>query len=444
MPGFMCGTGGSAARLEVQTMNPQWLLPDPARRAGLDGVLVVDSHGAIRYCSAELAGRIGQRPAGLIGRPARSLIPALPPDPGTLIGNHARPVQVVLADGTSVPAEIVCEAFQVAHEALVAVEVRVPSDGQADESLRNFAWAAEQSPDAVVITDAAGVIEYVNAAFEAMTGYARNDVLGRTPAVLRSGVQDAAFYRGLWATISGGRTFHGILVNRKRSGETYHEEKTIRPFLDRRGRITHFICAGRDVSKRVREVEKLTHAATHDSLTDLPSRNLFLDRLGQALRHAKRREEGFALAVVDLDRFKAINDRFGHLAGDALLRAVTLRLQQCVRESDTVARLSGDEFALILVGAGERAVAARILDKVLAATSVPVRFERHALHVGLSIGVCIYPRDGTSVEELHKRADAAMYAAKRAGGNRCHFFRSPDLSTAGVHARARDLPQHSG
>ncbi len=302
--------------------------------------------------------------------------------------------------------------------------------GHSDESLRKFAWATEQSPDAIMITDAAGVIEYVNAAFEAMTGYARVEVLGRTPAVLRSGAQDAAFYRGLWATINGGRTFRGILVNRKRSGETYHEEKTIQPFVDRKGRITHFICAGRDVSKRVREVEKLTHAATHDGLTDLPSRNLFFDRLGQALRNAKRREEGFALAVVDLDRFKEINDRFGHLAGDALLRAVALRLQQSVRESDTVARLSGDEFALILAGAGERAVVSRLLDKVLSLTSVPVRFEHHALHVGLSIGVCIYPRDGRSGEELHKRADAAMYAAKRAGGNRYHYFRSRKLSTA--------------
>jgi len=307
---------------------------------------------------------------------------------------------------------------------------------------RKIAWATEQSPDAIMITDAAGVIEYVNAAFEAMTGYARVELLGRTPAVLRSGAQDAAFYRGLWATINGGRAFRGILVNRKKSGETYHEEETIRPFVGRKGRITHFICAGRDVSKRVREVRKLTHAATHDSLTDLPSRNLFLDRLGQALRNAKRRKEGFALAVVDLDRFKAVNDRFGHLVGDALLRAVALRLQQCVRESDTVARLSGDEFALILVGAGERAAVARILDKVLSAASVPVRVKHHALRAGLSIGVCIYPRDGTSGEELHKRADAAMYAAKRAGGNRCHYFRSRSLATAGGQGAPREIGEN--
>jgi diguanylate cyclase (GGDEF)-like protein/PAS domain S-box-containing protein len=421
-------------------MNVRSLPPDPALRAKLDGVLVVDTRGAIRYCSAELAGRFGQPAAGLLGRPARSLLPGLPPHPRTLIGNHPRLLQFALADGTSVPVEIVCEALQVANEALIAVEVRVPRDGQADESMRKFAWAAEQSPDAIMITDAAGAIEYVNAAFEAMTGFARVEVLGRTPAVLRSGVQDAAFYRGLWATINGGRAFHGILVNRKRSGETYHEEETIRPLMDRKGRITHFICAGRDVSERVREVEKLTHAATHDSLTDLPSRNLFLDRLGQALRNAKRREEGFALAVVDLDRFKEVNDRFGHLAGDALLRAVALRLQRCVRESDTVARLSGDEFALILVGAGERAAVSRILDKVLSAASVPVRFEHHALHVGLSVGVCIYPRDGKSGEELHKRADAAMYAAKRAGGNRCHYFRSRNLSAAGVQGASHVAP----
>jgi diguanylate cyclase (GGDEF)-like protein/PAS domain S-box-containing protein len=315
---------------------------------------------------------------------------------------------------------------------------------RAVDSLRNLARVTEESPDAVMITDAAGAIEYANAAFERMTGYARDEVLGRTPAVLKSGVQDAAFYRGLWATISAGRVFRGVLVNRRKSGGTYHEEMTIRPFMDRKGRIMHFICTGRDVSRRVHEVERLTYAATHDSLTGLPSRNLFLDRLGQALRNAKRREEGFAVAVLDLDRFKEINDRFGHLAGDALLRAVALRLQQCVRESDTVARLSGDEFALILAGAGERAVVARILDKVLSAISAPVRFERHALHVGLSIGACIYPKDGKSGEELYKRADAAMYAAKRAGGNRCHYFRSRNHSTAGEMGASRFGPARRG
>jgi diguanylate cyclase (GGDEF)-like protein/PAS domain S-box-containing protein len=307
---------------------------------------------------------------------------------------------------------------------------RAARGGQAGDSLRSLILVSEQAPEAIMITDATGVIEYVNAAFEAMSGYARAELVGRTPAVLRSGAQDAAFYRGLWATLNSGQPFRGILVNRKRSGDTYHEEKTIRPFMDRKGRIMHFISAGSDVSKSVRKVEKLIRVATHDGLTGLPNRSLFMDRLGQALRQAKRREEGFALAVLDLDRFKAINDRFGHLAGDALLRVVGRRLQQCVRESDTVARLSGDEFALILVGAGERAVVARILDKVLSAVSVPVRFEHHALHVGLSIGACLYPRDGKSGQELHKRADAAMYAAKRAGGNRCHYFRSRNPSAA--------------
>ncbi|MEW6689250.1 MAG: diguanylate cyclase [Pseudomonadota bacterium] len=310
-------------------------------------------------------------------------------------------------------------------------------DRLAKEALRNLILVAEQAPEAIMITDAAGVIEYVNAAFEAMTGFGCAEVRGRTPAILRSGAHDAGFYRGLWETIKGGHVFSGILVNRKKGGETYQEEKTIRPFLDRRGRIAHFIATGRDVSARMREFQRLTHAATHDGLTGLPNRNLFSDRLGQALRQAKRRGEGFALAIMDLDRFKQINDRFGHLAGDALLRIVARRLRRCVRESDTVARLSGDEFALILAGMGERRVAARVLDKVLAAASVPVRFEGRALRTGLSAGVALYPRDGRSAEKLHKRADAAMYAAKRAGGNLSHFFRGPKPPAAAGAARKR-------
>jgi diguanylate cyclase (GGDEF)-like protein/PAS domain S-box-containing protein len=282
-----------------------------------------------------------------------------------------------------------------------------------------------------MVTDAAGVIEYVNPAFEALTGYARDEAVGRTPSLLKSGEHDAEFYRRLWTSLLGGRQWRGVLVDRRKDGEIFHVDTIIRPFAARNGRITHFVAAGRDVSGQVRENERLAHAATHDGLTGLPNRTLFTDRLGQALRQAARRGEGFTVAVFDLDRFRDANNRFGHLAGDAVLREVARRTRGCVREADTVARIGGDEFGVILVGTAQRAAAAPVFEKMLETNAVPIRFEERLIRIGVSIGACAYPRDGATEEELLKRADGAMYAAKRLGGNRCHFYRAREPAQPG-------------
>lgn len=276
---------------------------------------------------------------------------------------------------------------------------------------------ADGCPDAVILTDPQSRIEHVNPVFEKLTGYGLAEVIGLTPALLKSGRHEADFYRGLWAAIGSGRDFQAIFVNRKKSGETYFEDKIIRPLFDSAGQIAHYASFGRDATERARELEKLSHAATHDSLTDLPNRGLFLDRLAQALRQAVRRNEELAVAILDLDRFRDTNNRFGHLAGDAVLQAVAARTQACLRDVDTVARIGGDEFALILAGA-ERESAARVLEKVVAANAAPVPFENQLLRSSVSIGACCWPLDGATERELLGNADAAMYAAKHAGGNR--------------------------
>ena len=297
---------------------------------------------------------------------------------------------------------------------------RKPKSGRA-AGLPLLRWAAEQSPDALMITDAHGTIEYVNPAFEALTGHRRRQLVGHTPALLRSGAHDAGFYRHLWREILAGREFRGIFVNRRKDGRLFHEEEIIRPVLGSSGRVTHFVCAGRDVSARVREIDRLKRAATHDALTRLPNRALFLDRLAQAVRQAARRKEGLVVAIIDLDGFRAANNVFGHAAGDAVLQAVARRTRRCVRKVDTVARIGGDEFALLLPSVGRREAAAAVLDKVLSANAGPVRFDGKSIPVGISVGACLYPRHARSASALRKRADAAMYAAKRAGGNRYRF-----------------------
>jgi PAS domain S-box-containing protein len=149
-----------------------------------------------------------------------------------------------------------------------------------------FRRYVEQCPDAVLVTDLAGRIAYANPAFERMTGYSCSEIAGRTPALLKSGMHEADFYRELWSALLAGREFRALFANRRKNGEPYYEDKIIRPLFDADGRATHFVSFGRDATERAREVDKLMHAATHDTLTDLPNRGLFLDRLGQALRRA--------------------------------------------------------------------------------------------------------------------------------------------------------------
>jgi diguanylate cyclase (GGDEF)-like protein/PAS domain S-box-containing protein len=283
-----------------------------------------------------------------------------------------------------------------------------------------FRRYVEQCPDAVLVTDPQGRIEYANPAFERMTGYRADELAGRTPALLKSGLHEADFYRALWAALRAGEEFRALFANRRKNGEPYYEDKIIRPLRDAQGRVTHFVSYGRDATERAREFEKLAHAATHDSLTDLPNRGLFLDRLGQALRQAARRGEPLAVAILDLDRFRDTNNRYGHLAGDAVLQAVAARTRGCVRETDTVARIGGDELALILPGAA-RPAAAAVLHKVVAANAAPVAYDGREIRATVSIGASVFPGDAEDEEALRKLADAAMYAAKAAGGSRCLF-----------------------
>jgi diguanylate cyclase (GGDEF)-like protein/PAS domain S-box-containing protein len=290
-----------------------------------------------------------------------------------------------------------------------------------------FRRYVEQCPDAVLVTDPEGRIVYANPAFERMTGYALSELAGRTPAMLKSGLHEADFYRDLWSALKEGREFRALFANRRKNGELYYEDKIIRPLFDAEGRMTHFVSYGRDATERAREFEKLAHAATHDSLTDLPNRSLFLDRLAQALRQAARRSEPLTVAILDLDRFRDTNNRYGHLAGDAVLQAVAARTRSCVRETDTVARIGGDELALILPGAAGEAAAA-VLQKVVAANGAPVRHDGEEIRATVSIGAAQHPADAQDAEALRKLADSAMYAAKAAGGNRWQRVSPPGKS----------------
>ena len=285
-----------------------------------------------------------------------------------------------------------------------------------------LAQAAHQAGDAVMITCAGGLIEYVNPAFERNTGYRANEVLGRSPGMLKSGQHGPEFYAALWRTISKGEVFRAVFTNRRKDGELYFEEKTISPIRDVQQKISHFVATSRDVSERIRAQEQLEYLASMDMLTDLPNRRLFSDRLRQAMRRSARLERPLAVLFIDLDRFKVINDTLGHSVGDALLTEVASRLRGCVRAADTVARLGGDEFTVLLEEVGSRDAVAQVAGKILKVLARGVRVAEREFFVSASVGIAMHPDDGSSIDELLSRADISMYCAKAAGRNTFRFY----------------------
>lgn len=284
---------------------------------------------------------------------------------------------------------------------------------RAEQTLRKLSSALDQAADAVMITDRRGVIEYVNPAFVHISGYSRAEALGRTPSLLRSGRHDPAYYQDMWATVLRGEVFRGTLINRRRDGTLYHEQKTITPLKDQHGAITHFIATGRDISEQVQAQEHLLHLAHHDALTDLPNRSLFMDRTEHAIARARRSGSQVGLLFLDLDGFKEINDSLGHDAGDQLLRLVADRLRAAVRQGDTVSRLGGDEFTILIEGIERPDNASAVADKIVDSLAQPFSIAGAIRHIAASIGISIYPTDGEQPEALLTQADKAMFEAKR-------------------------------
>ena len=283
--------------------------------------------------------------------------------------------------------------------------------------LRKLASAVEHSPISVIITDPTGIIEYVNPKFCQVTGYQPQEVLGQNPRILKGDALPERFYRDLWNTIITGREWHGEFHNRNKDGSLVWELASISPVCDESGVITHFVGVKEDISELKRLQKELEQMAHSDQLTGLCNRTLFMDRLEQVIIHAHRKRSRFALLFVDLDGFKNINDMHGHRVGDELLQAVAHRLTFCVRESDTVARMGGDEFVIILNDLKHWEEPGLVARKVLEVLATPFALNETVCQIGASIGISIYPDDAEAPQPLLSCADFAMYEGKRTGKN---------------------------
>ena len=330
------------------------------------------------------------------------------------------------------------------EEKVKALEEDATKRKQAEEEIKRLFTAIDQSINIVFITDAKGHIEYVNAMFEQVTGYAKGEVIGQNPRILASGETTHTEYEELWSTIAAGKTWRGIFKNKKKNGQHYWGNGLITPIRNEKGQLTHFLAVQEDITENIKNEDRIKYLTTYDELTGLCNRTCFTERLNEWLSHNKTCNQTGVLLLMDIDEFRSINDTYGHSTGDSVLRHVAEFLTTTLFEADKhyvnknvresiLGRMGGDEFVIFLPARDEKegiGTAEEIRKKLEKS-----RFVEIPGHVTASIGIVLYPGDGSTTKELITRADASVYHAKELGSNRIHLYHTEDLVLEKMHSR---------
>jgi diguanylate cyclase (GGDEF)-like protein/PAS domain S-box-containing protein len=283
-------------------------------------------------------------------------------------------------------------------------------------------YVMDNTVEGVMVTDADGVIEQVNPAFTRITGFTPEEVVGETPSIMKSYHQDEEFYARMVEDLRSQGAWKGEIWNRKKDGEAIPLWESITRISGTEPEETRYVSLLHDLSDSSAGEEKTVHGHYQDLLTGLPNRQLFFDRLSQAIASARREEENIGVLLLDIDDFKKINDSLGHQYGDAYLRTIGARLSSVCREEDTIARLGGDEFGIINLRLEQQNHALEILERINSVLKQPITLDSHEIIPSASIGVTFYPEDGTDSDTLVKNADLAMYQAKRSERGRYALF----------------------
>lgn len=416
-----------------------------------EAVTIVAPDGTITFANSAARRLYGDSDAGYVGEDLTDFAPRTKTLDGASHPPEELPFQTVLRTGDPVTGfehliertdgeriAVSVNAAPIADEE-GKIQGVVLSARDVTEQHRAAEWrhllqtSVEAAGHGILITDREGEIVWANPAFTEMTGYSLGELEGETPRILQSGEQDEAFYEKLWETILAGETWEGEIVNRREDGTLYAERQSIVPVRHRSDEITHFIAMKEDITEEKRREAKLEHQALHDPLTGLANRTLFEDRLQQALARSRRSGEPMGLLMVDLDRFKRINEHLGHSAGDKVLDRVARRLATTVREADTVARWGGDEFVVVLPELDGPAVIESVQHRLREAVRVPIQAGGEKLEIGLTIGGVVQsdadvPRTvGTNnPEDLVRFADLALRRGKRQSPGGFYLFDPTD------------------
>lgn len=290
-----------------------------------------------------------------------------------------------------------------------------------ENELQKLSQAIEQSPNSIVITNLEGDIEYVNTAFTKTTGYSNEEAIGENARLLQSGKTPRITYETMWKQLIQGKNWNGEFINRRKDQTEYIEAIKTSPIFNSDGEITHYMAINEDITEQKKNEERIYRLANFDVLTSLPNRHRLEEQTAYAISLAKRQHGKLALLFLDIDHFKNINDSLGHSIGDFLLIELSKRFRSVLRKEDMVSRLGGDEFIFMLPNTDIKGVT-YVARKLLMIISKPIIIQQNELIVTASIGIALYPADGTNYESLSKNADAAMYRAKQEGRNHFCFF----------------------
>ncbi len=325
----------------------------------------------------------------------------------------------------------------------LAVTRDITEQKEADKKLHLAASVFVHAREGIVITDSLGTIIDVNTAFSTITGYSRDDIIGENTRILSSGRQSKKFYAEMWRSLIEQNYWYGEVWNRRKNGEVYAEMLTISTVRDTHGDIQQFVALFSDITQVKEHEVRLEHIAHYDVLTDMPNRVLLADYLQEAMALSKRHDQPLAVAFLDLDGFKAINDTYGHDTGDNLLITIASNMKKALREGDILARFGGDEFVAVMMDQTDITTSYTILGRLLDAACEPIYIDDRKLQVSASIGVTFYPQSGdVDADQLLRQADQAMYQAKLSGKNRYHIFDAElDRTIRGHHESIKHIGQ---
>jgi len=393
-----------------------------------DGLLVVDSAGSILYVNGALESLFGYAPDELVGRPLECLTPL---EISSVHVHHRANYQSAARtrpmgasndlfgrrkDGSQFPVDVMLSPLEIYDRQGTLCVVRDATERKSVEEKLHIANTVFQSTqEAIVVTDIDCRIVAINPAFEKVTVYQEKEVLGQHMRMLRSGRHDEFFYRRMWDSIISTGEWQGAIWNRRKGGEIYHEWLSISTVRDHQGQPIQYVGISTDMG-RMNHVETAVERLAHyDALTGLPNRLLFNSRIQKTWERAHRDGRPFAVMFLDLDGFKEVNDRLGHLVGDELLKVVARRLREHLRETDTIARMGGDEFLIVLEDVGREdivSVAQQLVERISDPFDLGLA---QPVCVGLSLGWSYYPEHADNVPALIRQADEALYQVKRSG-----------------------------